>query len=107
MSETLGVGVIGMGFMGSTHVSAYEAARRDGYPCKVIAVCDQDPQRMKTGAHGGGNLPGGGAEALLASKQLRLYTAVDDLLRDRDVHAVSICTHTDTHAELAIRALQA
>jgi predicted dehydrogenase len=107
MSESIGVGVIGMGFMGSTHVSAYEAARRDGYPCKVIAVCDQDPQRMKSGTHGGGNLPGGGVEPLLASKQLRIYADVDDILRDKDVQIVSICTHTETHADLTIRALDA
>ncbi len=42
---TIGIGVIGLGFMGHTHIKAYESARDAGYNCRLVAVCDQDPQR--------------------------------------------------------------
>jgi len=38
---------------------------------------------------------------------LRRYDNPDALLADRDVQLVSICTHTETHVELALRAIAA
>ena len=33
------VGVIGLGFMGATHIAAFNAARQVQYPCEIVAVC--------------------------------------------------------------------
>jgi len=103
------VGVIGLGFMGATHVAAYQAAARDGLACTLAAVCDKNPDRRKgLLADVGGNL-GGGADSTLAFDpgQVRGYASAAELLADDGVDLVSICTQTDTHAELAIAALRA
>ena len=36
--------------MGATHVAAYQAAARDGFPCKLVAVCDSKASR-RAGMH--------------------------------------------------------
>jgi predicted dehydrogenase len=109
-SASIGVGVIGLGFIGRHHVRAYQAAERDGFNCRVIAVCD--PQWMGgANAHAAGargNIEvAGGSERLFDPTQVRVCASVDDLLSDRRVNLVSVCTHTDTHVDLAIRALEA
>jgi len=104
----IGVGVIGLGFIGRLHIAAYEAARRDGHPCRLTAVCDQDPQRRSGRVETPGNIAASEAgERLFDPAQVRAYADAHELLADRGVQLVSICTPTDTHVELAIRALAA
>lgn len=84
---TLGVGIIGAGFMGRTHAAAYLAAAGAGLPVTLIAsTADRD-----------GTVPG------------NLLNLPDpQVLLDRsDIQAVSICTYTDSHVELALAALSA
>lgn len=99
-------GVIGMGFMGRTHVAAYESARQSGYPCKLVAICDQDSSRLAHSAPVHGNFKHSGGENHFDPGNVRTYTDIDAILDDPEIHLLSICTHTDTHADLAIRALQ-
>jgi predicted dehydrogenase len=104
----INVGVIGLGFMGRTHVSAYQAAERDGFPCRLSAVADRDAARLSGGGASEGNLELSGESArLFDPAQVRGYTDPRELIADRNVHLVSICTHTDTHVDLAIEALRA
>lgn len=88
----IGVGVIGLGFIGRIHLAAYRRAAEDGWPCRVVAVCDCDASRLSDAA-----LP---AEA-------RRYAHPEALLADPAVDAVSICTYTDTHVALTRQALEA
>lgn len=102
-ARAVGVGVIGLGFMGRTHLGAYQAiARQDG--CRVVGVCDRDPARAMAGA--GGNLPGVGG-GLTVPAGAAVHSDPDALLADPGVELVSICTHTDTHVDLAMRAMRA
>jgi predicted dehydrogenase len=109
MSGTIGIGVIGMGFMGQTHTRAYLAAAADGSPCELRAVCDRDPQRRAGHATGTGNIAAAGAadERLFDPAKVRGYADPHQLLADDSIGLVSICTHTDTHVDLAVRALDA
>ena len=84
-APALGAGIIGYGVMGRTHAAGYLAARAAGIPVVLRAV---------TGARD--EVPGG-AEALQDPKAL---------LDRPDIHAVSICTPTDSHVELALLALE-
>lgn len=93
-SDPIGVGVIGLGLMGRTHLRAYEAAAAAGFACRVVALCDADPARAEDAAAG---LPGGA----------RVHASSEALLADTAVELVSICTHTQTHAPLALAALRA
>lgn len=109
MSELtqVGVGVIGLGFMGATHFRAYQAAQAAGFQCRVIAVSDQSPERLTGRGDVVGNINTGHSERLFDPTQLRTCRQARELLADPRVHLVSICTHTDTHVELALAALAA
>jgi predicted dehydrogenase len=87
----IGVGVIGLGFMGGTHLAAYRAAAAAGHPCRIVAVSDRNRTRLR--AHSGSRVRG--------------YADARRLLDDPAVDLVSICTPTDTHVELALAALDA
>ncbi len=101
----LGVGVIGMGFMGRTHAAAWVAAQAAGYPCRLAALCDASPERIAAGFAADGNLETD--RARIATESLRRYADPAAMLADPDVQIVSVCTPTDTHVELACRALAA
>lgn len=100
------VGVVGLGFMGRTHLAAYRDAARDGWPCQVVAVCDRD--RRAPDEKLAGNLRIGAASGGLYDRRVtRRYARARDLFADPNVDLVSICTNTESHAELAIAALRA
>lgn len=104
-TEPLRVGVVGLGFMGRTHLGAYAAARESGEPNVITAVCDRDPARRsgELGDHGNLATEGG----LFDPNEVEGYEAPEQLFADPNVELVSICTHTPTHVPLAIAALEA
>jgi predicted dehydrogenase len=104
---TIGVGVIGLGFMGRTHVEAVHAAVRAGLPCRLAAVCDGDRARFSQESSPKSNLASSGADPLFDPGEVRIYTDPEQLFRDPSVQLVSICTWTDTHVDLARRAMHA
>ena len=97
MPESISVGVIGLGFMGQTHVSAF--ARADG--CEVVAVADQDPRRLSGEASEGGNFDTGGSERLFDPARVSTCEEALELIDHPDVDLVSITTPTHTHLGLA------
>ncbi len=104
----INVGVIGLGFMGRTHVGAYQAARRDGYPVRLVAVSDRDASRLSGRGEQGGNAELSAAtDRLFDPAEVRGFTDAHALIADPGVHLISICTHTDTHVDLALAALSA
>jgi len=102
----IGVGVIGLGFMGRTHLAAYQAAALAGWPCQVRAVCDGNPSRLEVSSSVGGNLDNAGSSLTIDPANVQAYREVDAILSDSRVQLVSICTYTDSHVELALRALE-
>jgi predicted dehydrogenase len=108
MSQPLGVAVIGLGFMGRTHIAAYNAAAAAGLPCRLVAVCDASPERLSGSGPSMGNLATGAeGKPLFDPASVRVQTDPERVFADPDVHIVSICTYTDTHVPLALRALEA
>lgn len=101
----IGVGVVGMGFMGWRHVEAYAAAASAGLPCRIAAVCDPDAGRRRAPGGGGNIAPTGGVGRALEGAAA--YEKVEHLLFDPSVHAVSVCTPTESHVEVATLALRA
>jgi predicted dehydrogenase len=107
-TSEIGVGVVGLGFMGRTHIESYATARRAGRNGRLVAVCDRDVERRSGGNEGRGNIATGEkAAALFDPAEVRTYASADELFADPRVDLVSICTYTDTHSDLAIRALRA
>ena len=102
------VGVIGLGFMGRTHIEAWRAADRAGHANRLTAVCDRDPRRLEGQAVVAGNIDTPRARAdLFDPSRVRAYSEPEALLAAAEVDLVSICTHTTTHVELALAALAA
>jgi predicted dehydrogenase len=110
----LNVGIIGLGFMGSTHLRAWSHAREvAGLNCGVIAVADAKPERragklrpLTDNINRAGDAD---ADVPLAfdPTEVKGYEDPLDLLADDRVNAVSICTPTDTHVELCLAAMRA
>jgi predicted dehydrogenase len=113
--EQLGVGVIGLGFMGRTHVRAYGAARAAGLPCRVVAVCEQDGatraaalgKTVDAGARGNLAVEGGDGAPLVDAATVHACADPIEIAADPAVDMVSICTPTDTHTDLAAMMLVA
>ncbi len=103
---TLGVGVIGLGFMGATHIRAYAAAARAGFSNQLVAVADPGPDRLTGRAMAAGNIDTGADERLFDPAHVRTTTDPIDVFTDPRVELVSICAHTDAHVDLAVSALE-
>ncbi len=94
--RSLGVGMVGYAFMGATHSQAWRTAGRFfDLPLTpdMAVLCGRDA-----------------AAAQAAAAKLGWRSAETDwkqLLTREDVHLVDICTPGDTHAEIAIAALDA
>jgi len=87
---SLRVGVVGLGFMGRTHIEAWRAASTGGRANEIVAVCDR-PEVL----------------AGVDRAKARTYDRAEDLFADSGVDAVSLCTPTPSHVDLAIAALAA
>ncbi|MEE2939528.1 MAG: Gfo/Idh/MocA family oxidoreductase [Planctomycetota bacterium] len=107
MSEQLGIGIVGLGFMGQTHLGAYQRADEAGFGNKLVAVCDADPERRAGKAAAAGNFDTDASEDLFDPAEVKGYEDPAELFADPAVDVVSICTPTDSHVDLAIAALEA
>jgi predicted dehydrogenase len=99
---TIGAAVIGFGFMGRTHAAAYERARQAGVACELRAICTSGPW-----AAGENQVDALGRPLPFDPRDIPMHTNVDAVLERDDIHAVSICTYTDTHVDLALLAIAA
>lgn len=102
------VGVIGLGVMGKAHVAAYRAARDAGLPCRLVAVADRNPLKLQGRLDTESNIKDETASALAFDpREVAGYADAAALLADASVDAVSVCTRTETHVEIARAALAA
>ena len=96
------VAVLGLGFMGSTHLKALRSVAG----AELVAVYSSDERKLAgdlSGVHG--NLGGPGER--LDFEGVARYRAIEELLADSRVEAVDLCLPTDLHAPVAIAALRA
>ena len=98
----MNVGVLGLGFMGSTHVQAW--SRIAG--ARIAAVMDGNEKRL-TGDFSEiqGNL--GRESQAVDFSDVRKYQSVAEILADAAVDAVDICLPSHLHAPVAMDALRA
>lgn len=93
MPDRTGVGVVGLGFMGCTHVAAFARSSE----CEVIAVADRDPGRL-TGCPGAdGNFDTGGEAMLFDPGVVSTSEEPFEVIDHPDVELVSVTTPTPTH----------
>jgi len=102
-SKTVNVGVVGIGFMGVTHIKSY----RQIPGARVAAICDA----VRLPENGDlSNITGniGSADGLkLDMKQVKAYRDFDQLLANPEIDLVDLCVPTQLHHSQAIAALKA
>jgi predicted dehydrogenase len=89
MSKDLGIAVVGVGYWGPNLIRNF--SRAEGWDLQW--VCDLDRERA--------------ARALGKRSTVLVTASLDDVLADPGVDAVAVATPAHTHAEIAIRALDA
>src|SRR5256885_16773417 len=96
------VGVLGLGFMGSTHVQALLTIPG----AELAAVCSRDEARLSgdlSAIQGNTGSPG----AHLNFKHVAKYRDIQKMLEDPGIDAIDICLPTHLHAPVALDALRA
>lgn len=96
------IGVLGLGFMGSTHLQALARIPN----AALAAVMDLDEVRLSgdlSSVHG--NLGGPGLRMDFST--IRKYNSVEAILADPDIEAIDVCLPTFLHAAVTIQALRA
>ncbi len=98
----LNVAVVGLGFMGVTHLKGW----RNVPDARLHSVVDADPLRLTGDLSAvSGNMGGGGEKFDFSN--VRGYTTLAEALADPAIDAVDICLPTDQHAPAATAALRA
>ncbi len=96
------IAVVGLGFMGSTHLKALRSVPA----AELAAVVSSDEKKLSGDLSDiQGNL-GGPGEKMDFSGVARYHT-LEEALRDSTIDAVDLCLPTDKHAPAAIAALRA
>jgi len=96
------IGIAGIGFMGRIHYLAGQKLRG----AKVAAVCSRDPAKLAGDWRSTrGNFgPEPGHVDLSGVKR---YASFDELLADGEIDLIDVCTVTDQHVPMALKALKA
>ena len=101
-NRKVNVAVVGLGFMGVTHIKAYQQLKA----AKIVAVCDSVRLPVNGVLAGvAGNVTGSGDLDL--GRQVKVYRALDEVLADPEVELVDLCVPTPLHPAQAIAALKA
>ena len=96
------IGIVGMGFMGMIHYLASKKLQGG----VVTALCSRDKKKLDGDWRSiQGNFGPRGEMMDLAG--IKKYPDLDDMLADKDIDLIDICTPTHQHGPMALRALQA
>jgi predicted dehydrogenase len=96
------IAVIGLGFMGSTHLKALKSVPE----AELAAVVSSDDKKLSGDLSGiQGNLGGPGEK--MDFSRVKKYHHLREALEDPEIEAVDICLPTDQHAPAALAALRA
>lgn len=98
------IGLIGLGFMGSTHWRIYESLPM----VKVVALADVDPaKRAGDVSKVVGNIGGGDNSAPLDMTGVATYADALQMIAETDADIIDICVPTPLHSQYLIAALKA
>jgi predicted dehydrogenase len=102
--KTVKVGLVGLGFMGSTHWRIYKAMKG----VEIVALADVDAAKRKGDVSKVvANIGGGDNSEPLDLTGVAVYKNAFELIADKSVDVVDICVPTIDHAEIVCAALAA
>lgn len=96
------VGLIGLGAMGHAHLDVYAQLESEGFPIKLVAVCDIDRGKL-SGKLQQGNIVV--SNATYDFTKLQVYTDAESFFQE-EMDMVDIALPTYLHDEVAIQALE-
>src|SRR5690242_17286774 len=98
---TMRIAVLGLGFMGSTHLKAL----REIPGAELAAVYSSDERKLAGDLTAiQGNIGGPGEQ--LDFSNVRKYREIEPLLADSSIEAVDVCLPTDLHEWAAVEAMR-
>ena len=105
----IGIGVVGLGFIGRRHALNAAHLQRDGAPCELVAVCSPSVRTIENlrCSGGTGNLAPDEGDASPNDCMPELEPTFGELLANEAVDLVVIATPTPHHVTMSIAALQA
>ena len=102
--EKVRIGLIGLGFMGSTYFRIYESMAN----AEVVALAEVDPAKRRGDISKViGNIGDADNRIPLELSGVKVYEDVLELVRDPAVEVVDICVPTEFHASYILAALAA
>ena len=99
----LRVGLVGVGAMGSGHLSNYLRLMREGQKVQLVAVCDVRPEQMERKDNADLNIE---IQHETFEAHYNKYTNYLEMLDKEDLDYVDFAVPTYLHAKLAIQALE-
>ena len=101
-SKKVNVAVVGLGFMGVTHLRVYQQLPG----ARITAVCDAVRLPVNGVLEGvSGNVKK--SEDIHLGEEVKVFRKIEEVLAEDEVDLVDICTPTPLHPEQAIAALKA
>ena len=100
---SVGIGIIGVGFMGMTH---FEGAKRIDNG-NVVAIATRDPKKLEGDWSSIQGNFGPRGDALTDLTGIDRHSDYHELLRNPRVQLVDICLPTDQHEKVTLEALAA
>jgi len=98
----LKVGLVGLGFMGRGHLDVYLRLEDEGFPIKLVAICDVDPDKFKN-KFLPGNIDVGNKKYDFS--RYKLYSDYNEMFKKEELDYVDIVLPTYLHAEATVKAL--
>lgn len=99
--RTVNIGVVGIGFMGVTHIKSYQKIPG----ARLAAICDRT--RLDGNLAGVSGNVGDGKSLTLDMAQVKAYSKFEDLLANPEIDLIDLCVPTPQHAQFATAALNA
>lgn len=98
----LKVGLVGLGFMGNAHLQNYIRLEEEGFPIKLVAICDVDDAKQG-GALVEGNLPTGVSPVDFS--RYTFYQDMAEMIAKEELDYVDLCLPTYLHSPKAVEAM--
>ncbi|HIZ52920.1 MAG TPA: Gfo/Idh/MocA family oxidoreductase [Candidatus Enterococcus avicola] len=99
----LKVGLVGLGFMGSSHLSMYMRLMKEGFPIELVAICDVNEEKRE------GKLTAGNidiSDKSIDFTQFNFYTDMEEMIANEELDYVDLCLPTFIHAPYAVKAME-
>lgn len=99
----LKIGLIGLGFMGKSHLENYIRLEQEGMPIRVVALCDMDAAKLEGGS------AGGNIDTTLDNEidfsRFSKYSSIEEMLANEELDIVDITLPTFLHKDVSIQCL--